>query len=153
MNLSSNFCSTELKFSFRASNPNGIMLYSANEPSQSNFIECHLEESKVACSFGAGGRILKYITPNATYSDGKWHTVCTTDTCQVKTHFRFITTILVKTSGALCLSCKENAIQVNPLLSGGETLVFMSVHCRLAANFIQRHMKKGRCLKTFWSGL
>ncbi|XP_073239913.1 laminin subunit alpha-4-like [Porites lutea] len=67
--------STELNFSFRASNPNGIMLYTADEPSQSNFIECHLEDSKVNCSFGAGEHILKLITPNASYSDGKWHTV------------------------------------------------------------------------------
>lgn len=66
---------TELKFSFRASNPNGIMLYTANEPSQTDFIECHLEGSKVACSFNAGGGTLKLITADATYSDGKWHTV------------------------------------------------------------------------------
>ena len=99
------------------------MLYTADKPSQSNFVQCHLEDSKVNCSFGAGGHILKLITLEANYSDGKWHKVCITDTCQVKTHFRFITTILVKTSGALCLSSKENAIQVNPLLSGGETLV------------------------------
>ena len=67
-----------MKFSFRASNPDGIMLYTANEPSQFDFIECHLEGSKVACSFNAGGGTLKLITPDATYSDGKWHTVCTT---------------------------------------------------------------------------
>ena len=67
-----------MKFSFRASNPNGIMLYTANEPSQTDFIECHLEGSKVACSFNAGGGTLELITPDATYSDGKWHTVCTT---------------------------------------------------------------------------
>ena len=66
------------------------MLYTANEPSRTNFIECHLEESKVACSFSSGGDVLELITSEATYSDGKWHTVCTT--C-----FRFITTILVKT--------------------------------------------------------
>ncbi|KAM7425322.1 Laminin Domain II [Porites harrisoni] len=66
---------TELKFSFRASNPNGIMLYTANEPSHTDFLECHLEESKVACSFNAGGGTLKLITTDATYSDGKWHTV------------------------------------------------------------------------------
>ena len=103
---SANFCSTKLKFSFRASNPNGIMLYTANEPSQTNFIECHLEESTVKCSFSSGGGTLKLKSSKATYSDGKWHTVCTT--C-----FRFITTILVKTFGALCFSCKKNAIQVN----------------------------------------
>ena len=90
------------------------MLYSANEQWQSNFIECHLEESKVVCSFGVGRHILKFITTEARYSDRKWHMVCTTDTYQVKTHFRFISTILVKMSGALCLSSKENAIQVNP---------------------------------------
>ena len=101
------------------------MLYTADEPSQSNFIECHLEDSKVNCSFGAGGLILKFITPNATYSDGKWHTVCTTDTCQVKTHFRFINTILVKTSGALSIVFHSRKMQFKliPLLSGGETLV------------------------------
>ena len=66
------------------------MLYTANEPSRTNFIECHLEESKVACSFSSGGDVLELITSKATYSDGKWHTVCTI--C-----FRFITTILVKT--------------------------------------------------------
>ena len=31
--------------------------------------------------------------------------------------------------------------------------VFMSVYCRLAANSIQEHVKKGRCPKTFWPGL
>ena len=61
------------------------MLYTAKEPSQSDFIECHLEESKVACSFSAGksgSGILKLFTPEETYSDGKWHTVCTTDAYQ-----------------------------------------------------------------------
>ena len=33
---------------------------------------------------------------------------------RTETRFRFITTILVKTSGTLCLSSKQNAIQVNP---------------------------------------
>ena len=33
---------------------------------------------------------------------------------RTKTRLRFITTILVKTSGTLCLSSKQNAIQVNP---------------------------------------
>ena len=83
------------------------MLYTANEPSPTDFIECHLEESKVACSFSCGGDVLKLITSKATYSEGKWHTVCST--C-----FTFITTILVKTFGALCLLCRKNAIQVNP---------------------------------------
>ena len=58
------------------------MLYTADQLSQSNFIECHLEESKVNCSFSADGHILKFITPEARYSDGKWHTVCTTDAYQ-----------------------------------------------------------------------
>lgn len=58
------------------------MLYTANHPSQSDFIECHLEESRVACSFSAGGDILRLITPEETYSDGKWHMVCTTDAYQ-----------------------------------------------------------------------
>ena len=61
------------------------MLYTAEISSQSKFIECHLEESKVACSFSAGksgGGILKLITPEKTYSDGKWHTVCTSDAYQ-----------------------------------------------------------------------
>ena len=31
--------------------------------------------------------------------------------------------------------------------------VFMSVYRRLAANSIQNRIKKGRCSKTFWSGL
>ena len=31
--------------------------------------------------------------------------------------------------------------------------VFMSVYCRLAANSIQRHVKKGKCPKPFWPGL
>ena len=75
---------------------------------------------------------------------------------RTKTRFRFITTILVKTSGTLCLSSKQNAIQVNPPPLWGGNLgkaVFMGVHCQLAVNFIQRRMKKGKCLKTFWSGL
>ena len=58
------------------------MLYTANHPSQSDFIECHLEESRVACSFSAGQGILRLITPEETYSDGKWHMVCTTDAYQ-----------------------------------------------------------------------
>ena len=68
--------STRLIFDFRASNPNGIMLYTAN-PTQLDFIVCHLEDGKVACSFCAGDGILTLTTPNATYSDGNWHTVCT----------------------------------------------------------------------------
>ena len=39
---------------------------------------------------------------------------------------------------------------------GGEILVkavFTSVYLRLAANSIQKHVKKGRCPKTFWPGL
>ena len=31
--------------------------------------------------------------------------------------------------------------------------VLKSVYCRLAANSIQKHVKKGRCPKTFWPGL
>ena len=31
--------------------------------------------------------------------------------------------------------------------------VVMSVYCRLAANSIQKHVKKGKCPKPFWPGL
>ena len=54
------------------------MLYTAQESLQTYFIECHLEESKVVCSFSSGGDILELTTSKATYSDEKWHTVCTT---------------------------------------------------------------------------
>ena len=82
------------------------------------------------------------------------------------------TTIVVKTFGTLCVSGKESAIQVAPLSpwkvlgvtsrtpftylanvkdlnfvqGGGGNLVkavFMSVHCRLAANSIQKNVKRG----------
>ena len=38
---------------------------------------------------------------------------------------------------------------------GGDLVkaVFMSVYCGLAANSKQKHVKKGRCSKTFWPGL
>ena len=69
------FCRTELSLEFRASNPNGILLYTAFQPVQSDFIECHLEEGRVSCSFSAGLGILSLTSPQASYSDGKWHTV------------------------------------------------------------------------------
>ncbi|KAJ7333748.1 Laminin Domain II [Desmophyllum pertusum] len=67
--------STKLSFQFRASNPDGILLYTANEPSQADFIECHLQKGKVSCSFSAGGGTLPLTSPQASYSDGTWHTV------------------------------------------------------------------------------
>ena len=69
------FCRTKLSLEFRASNPNGILLYTAFQPVQSDFIECHLEEGRVSCSFSAGLGILSLTSPQASYSDGKWHTV------------------------------------------------------------------------------
>jgi len=55
------------------------------------------------------------------------------------------------------LSCKRWGPQ---LCSGagrwGKNLVkalFKSVYCKLTANSIQKHVKKGRCPKTFWPGL
>ena len=72
---------------------------------------------------------------------------------RTKTHFRFISTILGKTFGALCLSSKENAIQVTPSPLGGRVLgrklskaVFMSVYCLFPANSIRKHVQKGRWL-------
>ena len=92
-------------------------------------------------------------------------------------------TILVKTFGTLCVLGEENVIKVDPppplnsvgcyksntiyisctlygpqlCLGGvGENLVeavFMSVYHRLAANFIQNQVKKGRCPNTFGPGL
>ena len=41
---------------------------------QADFIECHLQDNKVSCSFSAGGGTLR-LTSSASYSDGKWHTV------------------------------------------------------------------------------
>ena len=69
------FCRTRLRFEFRASNPNGILLYTA----ESDFIECHLEAGRVCCSFSAGGDVLVLKSPQDSYSDGEWHSVsCTT---------------------------------------------------------------------------
>ena len=65
------FYRTRLRFEFRASNPNGILFYTGT----SDFIECHLEEGRVSCSFTAGGGILTLTSPQDSYSDGKWHSV------------------------------------------------------------------------------
>ena len=46
-------------------------------------------------------------------------------------------------------------LQVNFVQGGGKNLVkavFMSVYRRLAANSIQKHLKKRRCPKTFCPG-
>ena len=94
-----------------------------------------------------------------------------------------VSTILVKRLGTICVSGEENVIQVDPppplnsigcyksntlnifctplnFVEGGAGLgknlgkaVFMSVYCRLAVNSIGKHVKKGRCPKTFWPGL
>ena len=87
-------------------------------------------------------------------------------------------TILVKTFRTLCVSGEKNAIQVDSLpyptsltvlgvtsqtpftylahvkdLNFVVKVVFMSMYRRLAANFIQNHVKKRRCPKAFWPGL
>ena len=93
----------------------------------------------------------------------------------------YITSILAKTFGTLCVSGEENVDPRPPLNSvgcyksntfyifflhtlrtstlfrwgGGKTVVkavFMSVYRRLAINSIEKHLKKGRCPKTFWPG-
>ena len=80
----------------------------------------------------------------------------------IKTHFRFITTILVKTFGALCLSSRENAIKVNPPSPlGGRVLgrnlskaLFMSVYCLFAVNSIYENTcKREGGHKPFGQGL
>ena len=40
------------------------------------------------------------------------------------------------------------AVGVNPVKA-----VFLSVYCRLAANSIQKHLKKGKSPRKFWPGL
>ena len=49
-------------------------MYSANN-NQADFIECHLEDGRISCSFSAGGGILKLTSSHANYMDGNWHTV------------------------------------------------------------------------------
>lgn len=49
-------------------------MYSANK-NQADFIECHLEDGRISCSFSAGGGILKLTSIHANYTDGNWHTV------------------------------------------------------------------------------
>lgn len=67
---------TDLSFDFRASNPDGIILYTAiDNEKQADFIVCNLLNGKVSCGFSAGGGILQLTSPDAVYSDGTWHTV------------------------------------------------------------------------------
>ena len=40
------------------------------------------------------------------------------------------------------------AVRINPVKA-----VFLSVYCRLAANSIQKYVKKGRSPRKFWPGL
>ena len=70
------FSRTDLSFDFRASNPDGIILYTAiDNEKQADFIVCNLLNGKVSCGFSAGGGILQLTSPDAVYSDGTWHTV------------------------------------------------------------------------------
>ena len=65
-----------MSFDFRASNPDGIILYTAiDNDKQADFIVCNLLNGKVSCGFSAGGGILRLTSPDAVYSDGTWHTV------------------------------------------------------------------------------
>ena len=45
-------------------------------------------------------------------------------------------------------------IRTSTVQGGGEKLLrpFLSALCRLAENSIQKHLKKGRCPKTFFPG-
>ena len=65
-----------MSFDFRASNPDGIILYTAiDNDKQADFIVCNLLNGNVSCGFSAGGGILRLTSPDAVYSDGTWHTV------------------------------------------------------------------------------
>ena len=65
-----------MSFDFRASNPDGIILYTAiNNDKQADFIVCNLLNGNVSCGFSAGGGILRLTSADAVYSDGTWHTV------------------------------------------------------------------------------
>ena len=87
------FLRTRLSFEFRASNPSGVLLYTANAK-QADFIECHLEDGRVSCSFSAGGGILKLYSVHANYADGNWHSVSSfqrvTDLCHGLVDYSFL---------------------------------------------------------------
>ena len=65
---------TKVQMFFKTFNPSGILMYTANFPSQSDFATCYLLAGEAVCEFSAGTGIAR-LKSGKSHSDGEWHKV------------------------------------------------------------------------------